>query len=112
MMPMSDAAEHRADEVADAAEHGRGERDQAEPHAEVVGVARVRGDVQHAGRAGQRAAESEHERDGAVDVDAHQPGAVLVGATARMALPCLVLVTIQVISSSSGTVTASTRSSW
>ncbi len=34
--------------------------------------------VQQAGRAGHRAAEGEREGDGPVDVDAHQPGGVLV----------------------------------
>ena len=71
------AAEHGAGQVADAAEHSGGEGDQAELDAGVVVVVWVC-TYMSAGGAGQRAAEGEGERDGPVDVDAHQPGAVLV----------------------------------
>ena len=65
------AAEHRALDVADAAEHGRGERlePRREAHEEVdLGV--VQAD-QHAGGAAERGAEKERDRDHPVDVDPH-----------------------------------------
>ena len=53
MRPMSDAAERRAGQVADAAEHGRGERQQAELEAELEErLPVVQGDDE-TGRAGQ-----------------------------------------------------------
>jgi len=73
-----DTAEHRAGQAADAAQHGRGERDQAELEAQVVHGGPDDLLVQQAGRAGEATAEGERERDDPVDVDAHQPGRVLV----------------------------------
>ena len=67
-------AEHRAGNVADAAEHGRREGVQAVLKSHLVAD---RVDVQaidHDGRAGQCAADGERDGDHAIDVDAHQRG--------------------------------------
>ena len=108
MSPMSSAAEDRAVEVADAAEHGGGEGDETELEAEVVARVVPTVSSRAARRAGHRAAEGEGEGDRPVDVDAHQPGRVLVLGRRphRLALPGLG--DDQVRIRSSGTVTAMT----
>src|SRR5262245_11587522 len=72
------AAERRAGDVADAAEHGGGEREEADPEAEVEARLREVCEEDESADAGQRAAETERERDRAVDVDPHQPSGVAV----------------------------------
>ena len=89
MKPMQSAPSTAPGQVADAAEHGRGERDQAELEAGVVAhLLEVEG-VDEARRAGEAAGDQERERDRAVDVDAHHRGgvAVLRGRAHRLALP-------------------------
>src|SRR4051794_22276871 len=84
-----EAADDGAVEVADAAEHGRRERDEAELEAGVVAGVAARLEPEETGGAGERAAEAEGEGDGPVDVDAHEPRGVLVlrGRAHRLALP-------------------------
>ena len=72
------AAERGARDVADAAEHGRREGEQADAEAEVEARLREVGEVDEAADAGERAAEAERERDRAVDVDAHQARGVAI----------------------------------
>ena len=81
-------AEHGAGQVADAAEHGGGEGDQAEREALVVANHRLRERVDEPGGAGERAGEQERERDRAVDVDPHDRARlhVLGGRAHRLAL--------------------------
>src|SRR4051812_26627836 len=67
-----DATEGRALDVADAPHHRRGEGDEPGPEALEVPDVRLIERVDQAARAGQQAAEEEGERDGAVDVDAHE----------------------------------------
>ena len=83
-----EAADDRALEVADAAHHGGGERDQAGREALVELDRAVVDRVDQPGRAGEHAAEQERQRDRAVDVDAHQPRGVRVlrGRAHRLAV--------------------------
>src|SRR6266536_4983308 len=73
-----DADQQPADEgtvqVADPAEHGGGERQQAVAKALEVPDLGVVGAVDQAGRAGQRSTDQERQRDRLVDVDAHHRG--------------------------------------
>ena len=89
MIPMTHASDDRAGEVADAAEHGGGERDEAELEAQVVPGRSHCLEVEQAGGAGHRATEGEREGDRPVDVDAHQHRGVLVlrGRAHRTPLP-------------------------
>src|SRR5918911_2214977 len=65
--PDDEAAEDGAGEVADPAEHGGGERDEAQAEAGVPPGEPVGLQVEDAGRAGERPTEAERERDRAVD---------------------------------------------
>ena len=87
-----DAAQDRALQVADAAEDGGSERDEAELEAGVVAGGPERLEEQQARRAGRRPTEAEGEGDRAVDVDAHEPRRIC--AVARMALPWRVRCTV------------------
>ena len=69
--PQQQAAHHGAADVADAAEHGGGERLGALVEPDGVGEREGRTE-QEAGSAGECAADDERARDGLVDVDAHQ----------------------------------------
>jgi len=73
-----EAAEHRAGDVADAAEDGRRERLQAGVEAEVLADEAEVVAPHDARRAGQRATDGERERDGLVDVDTHELRRLLV----------------------------------
>ena len=66
-----DRAEHGAGQVADAAEHRGGERDQPELEALVEAHGRHVERVEETCGAGERAGDQERERDRAVDVDTH-----------------------------------------
>ena len=70
--PEQQAAHQRAADVADAAEHGRGERLDAGQEADVEAGGLEEDHEQEPGGAGEDAAEQERERHDAVDVDAHQ----------------------------------------
>ena len=90
IMPMSEPPEGRAGQVADAAQHGGRERQQAELEPELEpGLAVVEGHDQ-ARRAGEGAGDQEGQRDRPVDVDAHEARrlAVLGGRPHRLALAC------------------------
>ena len=76
--PDADRAEDGARQVADAAEHRGGEREQAEAEARVVLDVRHEQGVEDPGEAGEEAGDQERERDRPVDVDAHHRGGVLV----------------------------------
>src|SRR4051812_38451036 len=85
----AERAEHGARQVADSAEHGGGERDQAELVARVVtDLPEVEGVDEPAG-AGECAGDQERERDRPVDVDPHHRGgvAVLCSRAHRLSLP-------------------------
>ena len=82
-------AEHGAGQVADPAEHGRGERDQAEGEALVVADVGLGERVDEAGGAGERAGEQERERDRPVDVDPHDRARVHVLGGRAHRLPLL-----------------------
>ena len=86
--PDHDRADDGAREVADAAEHGRGERDQAELEAGVVAHV-VLEEEDEPGDRGERAREEERHRDRPVDVDAHHRRrlGVLRDGAHRLALP-------------------------
>jgi hypothetical protein len=68
--PDQDGADDRAREVADPAEDGGRERDQAEREARVVADVEL-DEVKHGADPCERPRERERERDRAVDVDAH-----------------------------------------
>ena len=89
--PDQDRAEDGARQVADAAEHGRGERDQPELEALVEAHGRHVERVEQPGGAGERAGDHEGERDRPVDVDAHHRARVhVLGRRAhRLPLPRL-----------------------
>ncbi len=76
--PEQHAAQHRAGEVADAAQHRGGKRLQAEEEAHLVVRDAVVGADHHARHRAERRADDERQRDHAVDVDAHQSGHRLV----------------------------------
>ena len=78
MIPIRSAAEHGAGQVADAAQDGGGERDQADAEALVEADVREVEGVEQTGRAGERAGEQEREGDRAVDVDAHHRRGIAV----------------------------------
>ena len=72
--PEEQAAEQRAADVADAAEHRGGERLDAGEEADVVAGRLEEDGEQEPGGAGEQPAEQEREHDDAVDVDAHELG--------------------------------------
>src|SRR3954465_4481928 len=76
--PDTDRAKDRAGQVADSAEHGGRERDQAELESLVVPDVRHVQRVEQAGRARQRAGDQEGEGDRPVDVDPHHGRGVAV----------------------------------
>src|SRR4051812_2876981 len=83
----AERAEHGARQVADTAEHGGGERDQAELVARVVtDLPEVEGIDEPAG-AGERAGDQERERDRPVDVDPHHRGGVTILSRRAHRLP-------------------------
>ena len=74
MKPMMKPPSDGAGDVADAAEDGRRERLQAGVEAEVEADEAEAQAPDDAGRAGERAADEEGQRDRLVEVDAHQRG--------------------------------------
>ncbi len=86
--PIEHRPQHGSGEVADASEHGCGERDQAELEAGVVAHVELQ-QVDEAGDRRERAREEERHRDRPVDVDAHHRRGlgVLRDCAHRLALP-------------------------
>jgi hypothetical protein len=72
------AAQHRAPEIADAAQHCCRKRLQSEQEAHLVLRDAIVGADHHPGHGTQAGADDEGERDHGVDVDAHQAGDLLV----------------------------------
>ena len=87
--PEHDRSDHGSLEVADPAQHGGGERVQAEPEAEVPDRRVVVEDLDDASGAGEGTSDEERDRDRAVHVDAHQSGriGILGRGTHRPTLP-------------------------
>jgi hypothetical protein len=85
-----DGAEDGARQVADAAEHRGGERDQPKLEALVEPHRRRPQRVERPRGAGERAGDEERERDRPVDIDAHDCGRILVlrRRAHRLSLSC------------------------
>jgi len=76
--PDEQPADDRADEIPDTAQNRGRERDEAEFEPGVIAGHPLRLDEEHRGGAGHQTTEEEGERDRGVDVDTHEPGAVLI----------------------------------